>query len=252
MTTSVEVLEKGSGEPVVLVHGDVFGAAMTWQAQDPLAERFQLRLVNRRGFGNSTDTEAEDFEIDAHDVAALLGGGAHLVGHSYGGVIALLAAAERPDDVRSLTVFEPPAFALTAEHADTQALIEKIRSILAAQPTAEEFLPRFIDAVGGDPARLPQPLPPPLVKAARVQLRGRWPWEAEIPLEALAVTPFPKLVVSGGHSGVFDGICDVLQARLPAQRGVLPGAGHSIPTVGQPVNDLLSTFWTAASSSYSH
>jgi pimeloyl-ACP methyl ester carboxylesterase len=248
MAKAVEVLEKGTGEPVVLVHGDVFGAAMTWPAQDPLSERFQLRLVNRRGFGNSTDTEAEDFEVDARDVDALLGGGAHLVGHSYGGVVALLAAAERPEDVRSLTVFEPPAFALTAEHADTQALTERIRSILAAQPTAEEFLPQFIAAVGGDPARLPRPLPPPLVKAASVQLHGRWPWEAEIPLDALALTPFPKLVVSGGHSSVFDGICDVLETQLPAQRAVLPGAGHSIPTLGQPVNDLLSTFWTTATS----
>jgi len=96
----VEVIEKGHGEPVILVHGDVFGAEMTWQAQEPLAENFHLRLVNRRGFGNSADTAAEDFAVDAHDVVALLSSGAHLVGHSYGAVVALLAAAERPDDVR--------------------------------------------------------------------------------------------------------------------------------------------------------
>src|SRR4051812_48330059 len=130
---------------------------MTWQAQEPLAEHFHLRLVNRRGFGNSTDTAAEDFAVDAHDVAALLSDGAHLVGHSYGAVVALLAAAERPDDVRSLTVFEPPAFALTADRADTQAFVATIRSIIDSKPSAEEFLPRFIAAVGGDPTRLPQP-----------------------------------------------------------------------------------------------
>ena len=246
MAASVEVFEKGSGEPVVFVHGSVFGAEMTWQAQDPLAERFQLHLVNRRGFGNSADTEGEDFEVDAHDVAALLDGRPHLVGHSYGGVVALLAAAERPGEGRSLTVFEPPAFALTAERAETQAFIEGIRSIIATRPTPEEFLPQFVVAVGGDPSRLPQPLPPPLVKAASVLLHCRMPWEANIPLDALADTAFPKLVVSGGHSSVFDGICDVLETRLSAKRAVLTGAGHSIPTLGQPVNDLLSTFWTAA------
>jgi pimeloyl-ACP methyl ester carboxylesterase len=219
---------------------------MTWQAQDPLAERFLLRMVNRRGFGNSADTDAEDFEVDAHDVAGLLGGGAHLVGHSYGGVVALLAAAERPDDVRSLAVFEPPAFALRAGDVETQALIGRIRSILETHPTAEDFLPQFVAAVGGDPTRLPQPLPPPLVKAASVLLHGRWPWEADIPLEVLASVPFPKLVISGGHSRVFDGICDVLELRLPAQRAVLSGAGHSIPTLGPPVNDLLADFWTRA------
>ena len=77
-----------------------------------------------------------------------------------------------------------------------------------------------------------------------LHLPARWPWEAQIPLDALAVTAFPKLVVSGGHSSAFDGVCDVLEARLSAQRAVLTGAGHSIPTLGQPVNELLAKFWT--------
>ena len=57
----------------------------------------------------------------------------------------------------------------------------------------------------------------------------RSPDEAVIPLEELAATPFPKLVVSGGHSAAFDAVCDVLEARLGAERAVLPGAGHSLP-----------------------
>jgi len=52
----------------------------------------------------------QDFEEDARDIAALLGDGAHLVGHSYGAVGALYAAALRPEAVHSLTVNEPPAF----------------------------------------------------------------------------------------------------------------------------------------------
>jgi pimeloyl-ACP methyl ester carboxylesterase len=119
MVDAVEVIDKGAGPPVVLVHGDVFGAEMTWAAQEPLAADFHLRMVNRRGFGNSSDTDGEDFEIDAGDVAPLLDGGAHLVGHSYGGVVALMTAARRPGDVRSLVVFEPPAFGLTADDPRT-------------------------------------------------------------------------------------------------------------------------------------
>ena len=55
----------------------------------------------------------------------------------------------------------------------------------------------------------------------------RGPWEAEIPLEALAAAPFPKLVVSGAHHPAFDAICDALERELEAERVVLPGYGHA-------------------------
>lgn len=242
----VEVIERGTGPRVVLVHGDVFGAEMTWQEQVPLAEEYQLLLVNRRGFGNSPNVGGEDFEIDADDVCDVLGDGAHLVGHSYGGVVALLAAARCSEAVRSLAVLEPPAFGLIEDRADVQEFIGQIKAILAQQPTPEEFLPRFITAVGGDPSRLPSPLPPPLLKAASVQMHGRWPWEARIPIDRLSAAPFPKLVISGGHNAMFDAVCDVLQDRLPAQRTIIAGAGHNIPMLGQPVNDSLSNLWKTA------
>lgn len=202
--------------------------------------------MNRGGFGNSPAVIREDFEIDANDVCDALGDGAHLVGHSYGGVVALLAAARCSEAVRSLAVLEPPAFRLVEDRADVREFIGEVKAILAAQPTPEEFLPRFITAVGGDPSRLPSPLPPPLVNAASVQMNGRWPWEARIPIDRLAAAPFPKLVMSGGHSGMFDAVCDVLQDRLPAQRTITSGAGHNIPMLGQRVNDSLSQLWKAA------
>lgn len=112
----METVEWGHGDRVVLVHGDVFDAQMTWTAQQPLAATHRLVLLNRRGFGHSPDVDGEDFEVDAEDVADVLSEEpAHLVGHSYGGVVTLLAAARIPDSVRSLTVFEPPAFRLVAD-----------------------------------------------------------------------------------------------------------------------------------------
>ena len=50
-------------------------------------------VVDRRGFGASPDVDRSDYELDAVDIAGLMEGGAHLVGHSYGGVVAMLAAA---------------------------------------------------------------------------------------------------------------------------------------------------------------
>lgn len=243
----MERIEWGSGDRVVLVHGDVFDARLTFAAQEPLAASYQLLLLNRRGFGNSPDVDGEDFEVDAEDVAEVLREQpAHLVGHSYGGVVSLLAAAKAPAFVRSLTVFEPPAFGLVADQPQVQRFVAEVKAILADDPPPEEFLPRFITAVGGDASRLPSPIPPPFVKAARVQMRGRWPWDAVIPLDELQITPFPKQVISGGHSPLFDAVLDVLEARLPARRETFRGAGHSIPTLGGPVNDCLAAFWKSA------
>ena len=226
-----------------MVHGDVLDSEMTWSEQRELADHRQLLLVDRRGFGQSPDVEGEDFEVDAADIADLLPTGAHLVGHSYGGVVSLLAAARRPDAVRSLTVVEPPAFGLVRGRSDVEAFISTVERVVEADPSPAEFLPQFLTAVGVDPGRLPDPLPPPLVRHAATQLHGRWPWEAEIPLDTLAGAALPTLVVSGGHSAMFDAVCDVLEARFGAQRVVIPGAGHTVPSTGRPFNEALSAFW---------
>jgi pimeloyl-ACP methyl ester carboxylesterase len=104
----------------------------------------------------------------------------------------------------------------------------------------------FAALIGVDPSRLPTPLPDSLLRATRVQMQGRWPWDAVIPLEALAAATWPKLVVSGGHSRIFDLVCDVLQRWLPARREVFRGAGHSIPRLGDPVNECLARLWASS------
>jgi pimeloyl-ACP methyl ester carboxylesterase len=108
--SGVHVTVWGDGEPAVFVHGSFGWGKETWKQQRPLADHYRLLLVDRRGFGASPANGRVDFERDAEDVAELLGDGAHLVGHSYGGVVSLLAAGRRPGVVRSLTLIEPPAF----------------------------------------------------------------------------------------------------------------------------------------------
>jgi hypothetical protein len=98
----------------------------------------------------------------------------------------------------------------------------------------------------GSSLRLPDVLPPELEASSRATVAERWPNEAVIPLDELAVTTFPKLVVSGAHSAAFDAVADVLERRLGAMRAVLPGAGHSVPRLGEPVNVLIEEFVRAA------
>ena len=60
-------------ERLVLVHGSVFGGAGTWRAQLPLAERFELVVLERPGFPPNPPVERVDFEADAVWLADLLG-----------------------------------------------------------------------------------------------------------------------------------------------------------------------------------
>jgi len=112
----------------------------------------------------------------------------------------------------------------------------------------EAFLRAFLEAVGSefDP---PSPLPPELERAARGLAGERGPWEAEIPLDALAAAPFPKLVVSGAHNPAFDAICDRLEAELDAERLVLPGYGHTAQR-HPAFNDALADFVERAAASH--
>jgi hypothetical protein len=63
-------------------------------------------------------------------------------------------------------------------------------------------------------------------------------------LSLLRTTAFSKLVVSGGHSLVFEAVCDALADGLQARRTVIAGRGHTIPATGAPYNEVLHAFLT--------
>jgi pimeloyl-ACP methyl ester carboxylesterase len=214
---------------VVLVHGSVGNGPATWSAVQPLAERYELVVPNRGGYPPNPPLERIDFERQAEELAPLLGDEAHLVGHSYGGVISLLIAARHPERVRSLTVSEPPALGIARGRPEVEELVTGLDVLFASGPREPDAFLRSFRALIGFNTPLPDPLPPQIEQGARALMVERLPWEAEIPLDELEAAPFPKLVVSGAHNPAFDAICDVLERRLGAERAVLPGAGHSLP-----------------------
>jgi pimeloyl-ACP methyl ester carboxylesterase len=237
----------GAGTPVVLVHGSLATGTDEWQAQRPLAdEGCRLLIFDRRGYGASPVVEGEDFLRDAEDIAELMGDGAHLVGHSYGGLGALCAAARRPEATLSLALLEPGAFALGQHHAAARALVDHIRRIWDQDLPDEDWVVRFLKGVGSDPDMLPPELISAAVPLVPVLRHGRPPWSPELPLAELASSPFPKLVVSGGHSAGFDAICDDLAEQIGASRTVIAGAGHEVQFAGPPVNDALLALWRRA------
>jgi pimeloyl-ACP methyl ester carboxylesterase len=219
------------------------GAQRTWRKQLDLAERWTLVLPNRPGFAGSPPLERGDFEAEAPLFAELLGDGAHLVGHSYGAVIALLAAALRPEAVRSLVVSEPGALNVAAGRPHVDEVIANGEQLYQAGRAMEprEFLLHFRAGVHSA-HETPDELPDWLERGALHVMHERPPWEAELPLDALASAPFPKLVISGDHSPAFETMCDVIAERIGARRATVPGRAHTIPATGAPYNELLEDF----------
>jgi pimeloyl-ACP methyl ester carboxylesterase len=211
-------------------------------------------LLDRRGFGASPPDGRVDFDRDADDVADLLGDGAHLVGHSYGGVVSLLAAARRPHVVRSLVLIEPPAFSVARGNDAVEALIRDVEVAARTAQDPSEYRAGFLRAFGF-PAKA-TPLGGLALEAARASMTERPPDEADIPLDELAQGGFPVLLVQGDWcpapdsaravaGRAFAAVCNVLYERLPAERALFPAA-HNPQKLGDVFNDRLRSFWEAA------
>lgn len=106
--------EDGAGRPVLLLHATASGA-MQWRGlAECLRGRYRVVAANLPGYGGSVRSR-RDPGLAGHAavvraVADRCGEPVHLVGHSFGGAVALKAAMAMPDAVRSLTVIEPVAF----------------------------------------------------------------------------------------------------------------------------------------------
>src|SRR5688500_4455753 len=184
----------GDGTPVVLVHGSLATAAEEWTAQRPLADHgFRLVVPDRRGYGRSPSANGEDFLRDAEDIAELMGDGAHLVGHSYGGLGVLFAAARRPEATLSLALLEPGTFALGQRQPAAQALVGQLRRMWNQDIPDEEWVVDFLKAVGSDPDEFPPDFLAAALPLVPVFRDGRPMWDRHLPLEELAAAPFPKL-----------------------------------------------------------
>jgi pimeloyl-ACP methyl ester carboxylesterase len=109
----------GHGDPMVLVHANI-SDMRSWESLDPLlADHFRVITYSRRFAYPNQPADLADRDTlaqHAHDLIALVEklrlGKVHLVGNSSGAFICLLAAQQRPDLVRTLTLEEPPVVSL--------------------------------------------------------------------------------------------------------------------------------------------
>ena len=110
--------ERGTGEPLVLLHGGLADSRFFSRNVPALAGRFHVYTPDARGHGGTPDVPGPVTpELLLRDLVAFLttvvGGPAHLAGHSMGGITALHAALRHPGLVRRLILIsasiQPPA-----------------------------------------------------------------------------------------------------------------------------------------------
>jgi pimeloyl-ACP methyl ester carboxylesterase len=196
--TDIHVVREGAGPEVLLVHGGA-SPPTTWAGLASLASAWTLVFAYRRGYPPSPPGR-HDFDIDASDLAPLLETRPHVVAHSYGVLGALLAAAHRPEHVRSLTLIEPPLYYLAGDDPEVARLKQLgdafLRDGLDGDPIMlREFL-RLAGAAHVDDG----PLPEDVARGVRRAHGGRLPGEARPPLHLLRGAHIPSLVASGGHT----------------------------------------------------
>jgi pimeloyl-ACP methyl ester carboxylesterase len=249
----------GSGEPALLLHCALAHSGAFGPLMARLGDRLAMRALDLPGHGGTDRDPARDIQDQAvEDALAMLAetGPAHLIGHSFGGTVALRLAAEAPGLVRGLTLIEPVMFAFLADAGDPayEAEIALQASFHAAAGTgdwrtaADLFLARWGNA--GGLASLPEAQAgyilarmPTIVASEPSILRreGR-----RLHLDDLRGLIMPVLLIEGAESpavvgAILDAIATVLQQ---ARRVSVPGAGHMLPVthpdaVSDAIRDLL-------------
>ena len=259
---------RGAGVPAVFVHGVYPGGPADFAAQQPLADRFRLVAMDRRGYGGNPDRGGPlGWPADSEDLLGLAQalGGVHLVGHSYGGVVVGLAAGRRPDLVRSLVVVDPALHSAAADDPAVAAMLERERRVaeVAASPvTTREWARTWMTTVvGADPEGADRFLDhwgeqdwAMLEVVRREQPAGAAP----VDYDALAATSFPKVLVVGGSppttAGGSDRFTRLGQAlvrgltdRIGAEVTVFEHSTHFAPSEEPDrFNALLREVWTRA------
>jgi pimeloyl-ACP methyl ester carboxylesterase len=226
---------------LVLVHGTTADHT-TFRAIAPvLGERRYLVAIDRRGRGASGDSpdggysierEYDDLAAVAHSVATLDGRPIDVLGHSYGGRIAL-GAARRSEWIRRIIVYEgaPASPRLPYRPIGVE---RRIRAHLAHDDGAAALETFFREIVGMDDEAIAayraNPVWPVRAAAAPTILR-ELEAEASVPagLEALGGVKIPVLLVLGSSSRPpFAAATEALRARLPnVQVVTIEGAAHA-------------------------
>jgi pimeloyl-ACP methyl ester carboxylesterase len=252
--------EAGSGPGVVCLHSNASTSGQWRGLMDLLAPKFRVLAPDSYDAGRSPQW-ASDRVIRLRDEAALIepvlaraGSPLTLVGHSYGGAVALITALANPGRVRRIALYEPTLFALLDAEAPAPNEAEGIRNAVADASVAldagnqDAAAERFIDYWMGTGTweQTPEQRKPPIV--ASVTNVRRWAYalfNEPTPLAAFRSLDIPVLYMVGKRSTPSAyGVTRLLATALPRVELVeFEHLGHMGPvTHPDPVNQAIRHF----------
>jgi pimeloyl-ACP methyl ester carboxylesterase len=155
---TLEYEERGSGDPVVFIHGSHIAEGFAPLMREPSLDGFRLIRYHRRGFaGSSRHNGPLSISGQAADCLGLLRhlgiDRVHVVGHSYGAVTALQFTLDAPNAVRSLSLLEPPLFSVPSAEQAGEALAATAELYAAGDKAGA--VDTFMQAICGQHYRTP-------------------------------------------------------------------------------------------------
>lgn len=222
--------------------------------------------VDRRGYGRSPPNgtgpghsgSLVPVSLQADDLALTLdlreADSSHVVGISYGALVALELALRHPERVRSLTLVEAALFAWLRDDSDYDPWIDRFIELEkaggAGAPTSTWLGPMLalMDPAMADGLTETNPARPLVERSLPQQLRQQSPVSYRPDDDAMAAMAIPSLVVNGADSEpAMQAVGELLAERLPGARHVvIPGAGHQVHVEATEIfNEVLIGFLDA-------
>lgn len=238
----IEFADSGQGPVVLFVPGS-YSTPTAWRPiQRALTPRWRFVSTSLCGYGRTLDTRTIDDCDIAHEVRVIEatargagGGPVHLVGHSYGGTVALAAILAGRLEVSSLTLFEPNPLALLQHHGHSDLYDSTLRMSQdfeqAVREGERDAAARIIDFWGeaGSFSAMPEPVQDYCRQTVPANvLDWRTAFAFDINGADLSGVDLPVLLVRGERANAaMVALTDILGARLPrARTEVVAGAGH--------------------------
>jgi pimeloyl-ACP methyl ester carboxylesterase len=255
----IEYSEAGAGAPVVLVHGSVSGNRQWKSLVQELEPHFRVLAPNLFGYGETSRWQEEGSQTIADQANLIISlaqqfpGPIRLVGHSFGGSVALKVATMLGGRISHLFLFEPNPFYLLAQNGRAEAYAEAIalRDFIKSYGAKGDWVAvaeRFVDYWLGDGAWA---VTPEKRRLAYLQLLrpNYYEWDCmesdETEIENIArMSAKAMLVYSAGARRPTREIARLFEERCPNWSvATIAEGGHMAPlTHPHLVNPLVSRF----------